>query len=92
MLRKWLKSGYLEGSLFHDTVSGTPQGGVISPVLANLVLDGLEEQLRLRFPRCGSGCMRGKAAQVHLVRYADDCAPRRCDGPSTGFGPERHAA
>jgi RNA-directed DNA polymerase len=72
VLRKWLKSGYLEGSLFHDTVSGTPQGGVISPVLANLVLDGLEERLRLRFPRRGPGSTRGKAAQVHLVRYADD--------------------
>ena len=42
VLRKWLTSGYFEGGLFHDTVSGTPQGGVISPVLANLVLDGLE--------------------------------------------------
>jgi RNA-directed DNA polymerase len=72
VLLKWLKSGYLEGRLFHDTVSGTPQGGVISPVLANLVLDGLEERLRLRFPRYGAGSTKGKAAQVHLVRYADD--------------------
>jgi RNA-directed DNA polymerase len=72
VLRKWLKSGYLEGRLFHDTVSGTPQGGVISPVLANLVLDGLEARLRSRFPRAGAGSTRGRAAQVHLIRYADD--------------------
>jgi RNA-directed DNA polymerase len=72
VLQKWLKSGYLEGRLFRDTASGTPQGGVISPVLANLVLDGLEERLRLRFPRAGARSTRGRAAQVHLVRYADD--------------------
>jgi len=72
VLRKWLKSGHLEGRLFHDTVSGTPQGGVSSPVLANLVLDGLEERLRRHFPRSGAGSMRGRAAQAHLVRYADD--------------------
>lgn len=72
VLRKWLTSGYFEGGLFHDTVSGTPQGGVISPVLANLVLDGLEARLRSRFPLAGAGSMRGRAAQVHLIRYADD--------------------
>jgi RNA-directed DNA polymerase len=60
--------------------SGTPPngavrnivGGVISPVLANLVLDGLEKRLQLLFPRSGIGSGRGMAAQVHLVRYADD--------------------
>jgi len=72
VLRKWLESGYLEGRLFHDTVSGTPQGGVISPVLANLVLDGLEARLRSHFPVVGPGSTRGRAAQVHLIRYADD--------------------
>jgi RNA-directed DNA polymerase len=40
ILQKWLKSGYLEKQVFYDTVSGTPQGGIISPVLANLALDG----------------------------------------------------
>jgi RNA-directed DNA polymerase len=72
VLRKWLKSGYLEGGDLHDTESGTPQGGVISPVLANLTLDGLEERLLSHFPRAGPGSGKGKAAQVHLIRYADD--------------------
>jgi RNA-directed DNA polymerase len=72
VLRKWLTSGYFEDGLFHDTASGTPQGGVISPVLANLVLDGLEARLRSRFPLAGTGSTRGRAAQVHLIRYADD--------------------
>src|SRR5712692_7960611 len=70
--RKWLKSGYLEKQVFYDTISGTPQGGIISPVLANLALDGLELRLREAFPDRGKGSERGKAAQVHLIRYADD--------------------
>jgi RNA-directed DNA polymerase len=72
ILRKWLKSGYLEKQVFYDTISGTPQGGIISPVLANLALDGLELRLREAFPVRGKGSERGKAAQVHLIRYADD--------------------
>jgi RNA-directed DNA polymerase len=72
ILRKWLKSGFLEKQVFYDTVSGTPQGGIISPVLANLALDGLERRLREAFPDRGKGSESGKAAQVHLIRYADD--------------------
>jgi len=72
VLRKWLKSGYLEKQVFYDTISGTPQGGIISPVLANFALDGLDTRLRETFPLRGKGSWRGKAAQVHLIRYADD--------------------
>lgn len=62
-LRSWLKSGYLEKSMFHPTTSGTPQGGIISPVLANMTLDGIEEMLKSAFHR---------SEKVHIVRYADD--------------------
>jgi RNA-directed DNA polymerase len=72
VLRKWLKSGYLEKQVYYDTISGTPQGGIISPVLANLALDGLETRLREAFPLRGKGSGQGKAARVHLIRYADD--------------------
>jgi len=72
ILRKWLKCGYLDKEAFHPTEEGTPQGGIISPVLANLTLDGLERRLRTEFPTAGPGCGQGRKANVHLVRYADD--------------------
>ncbi|MDM8517434.1 reverse transcriptase domain-containing protein, partial [Desulfobacterales bacterium HSG16] len=62
-LKSWLKCGYMEKSMFHSTTSGTPQGGIISPVLANMTLDGLEDLLKSRFKR---------SKKVHMVRYADD--------------------
>src|SRR5215471_15616741 len=75
MLEKWLKAGYMEKSVWHASDDGTPQGGIISPVLANMTLDGLEKLLREKFPpnRVGSyGSYVGEGRKVHLVRYADD--------------------
>lgn len=45
LIKQWLKAGYLEENFFHETESGTPQGGVISPLLANIALHGLGEVL-----------------------------------------------
>jgi RNA-directed DNA polymerase len=42
LIKQWLKAGYVEAEQFHETEAGTPQGGVISPLLANIALDGLE--------------------------------------------------
>lgn len=64
-LRDWLKSGYMENEVFHPTESGSPQGGIISPVVANLAMDGLEPLLHQSFPG-----QSGK--KIHLIRYADD--------------------
>jgi RNA-directed DNA polymerase len=72
ILRKWLKAGYLENHRFHATDEGTPQGGIISPVVANMALDGLERLLASRFPKSGKGSKAGRRAKVNLVRYADD--------------------
>ena len=69
ILRKWLKAGYMEQDAFFETDDGTPQGGIISPVLANLALDGLEKELRAIWPK---GTTKAAKAQVNLVRYADD--------------------
>ncbi len=69
ILRQWLKAGYVEKDAFHTTEAGTPQGGVISPVLANLALDGLERELQKRF---GKRIWNQPSPGINLVRYADD--------------------
>jgi RNA-directed DNA polymerase len=70
ILRKWLKAGYIYRQQLFPTQAGTPQGGIISPTLANMTLDGLEALLEAHF---GSPNTRlAKRNQVHLVRYADD--------------------
>jgi RNA-directed DNA polymerase len=69
ILRKWLKAGYIEQGRWNATESGTPQGGIISPVLANMTLDGLERALQQRF---GATQRQRSQHKVHLVRYADD--------------------
>lgn len=72
MLRKWLKAGYLEQHILHPTREGTPQGGIISPVLANMTLDGLEALLQARFPHNTKRDGKYYAPKLHLIRYADD--------------------
>src|SRR3989441_11054257 len=68
ILHKWLKAGYIDKHLFHQTEEGTPQGGPIAPVLANLTLDGLEDKLRTLRP----GYHQHRRAKLNLVRFADD--------------------
>ena len=67
ILRKWLKSGFVEGHTLYPTKAGTPQGGIISATLANLALDGLEPMLLQKFVRGGKNKQK-----VNIVRYADD--------------------
>jgi RNA-directed DNA polymerase len=73
ILQKWLKSGYMEEHVLHETTDGTPQGGIISPALANCALDGLERLLQENYPagtRLKS--LGGKYPSVNFIRYADD--------------------
>jgi RNA-directed DNA polymerase len=69
ILRSWLKGGYVDQGRWYPTDSGTPQGGIISPMLANMALDGLEQELQRRF---GTTQRFKSQNQVHLIRYADD--------------------
>ncbi len=59
LIHAYLKAGALEAGVLHETVEGTPQGGPLSPLLSNLMLDGLDKELAKRGHR--------------FVRYADDC-------------------
>jgi RNA-directed DNA polymerase len=66
ILRKWLKAGYILDRKKYPTVAGTPQGGIISPTLMNMVMDGLENLIRVKFPKWKHWC------KVNFIRYADD--------------------
>ena len=63
ILRQWLRAGYVDKGILFPTRKGTPQGGIISPTLANMTLDGLEKAVHAAIPR---------RKRVNVVRYADD--------------------
>lgn len=74
MIARWLKAGvFEEGKGFAPTEEGTPQGGVISPLLLNIALHGLEEAAGVRY-RGGIHADHVKTGSPALVRYADDFA------------------
>lgn len=62
LIRQWLKAGYVEMGDLHNTGAGTPQGGVISPLLANIALHGMEQALGIN----------ARETSPRMVRYADD--------------------
>jgi len=66
MLAKWLKCGYIENKKLFPTIAGTPQGGIISPTLMNLTLDGLGQLIKKKYP------IWKNYLKVNFVRYADD--------------------
>ncbi|MGO2281958.1 MULTISPECIES: group II intron reverse transcriptase/maturase [Vibrio] len=70
ILKKWLKTGFIESGSFNLTEAGTPQGGIISPVLANMALDGLENVLESHFGK--KNTKASYKTKVNYVRYADD--------------------
>lgn len=71
VLRGWLEAGYIDKNVFNRTEAGTPQGGIISPILANMALDGLEAMLNKKFLR-GTRAGQWYNPKVNFVRYADD--------------------
>ncbi|NMM41811.1 group II intron reverse transcriptase/maturase [Pseudoalteromonas arctica] len=70
VLGKWLKAGYMESGKLNPTEAGTPQGGIISPVLANMALDGLETVLESHFGK--KNTKASYKTKVNYCRYADD--------------------
>jgi RNA-directed DNA polymerase len=81
MIKQWLKAGYVEAEIFHQTTSGTPQGGIISPLLANIALNGLEDLLgqyqkvRTYTYTTAKGhrhTSKKESNRYGFIRYADD--------------------
>jgi RNA-directed DNA polymerase len=78
-IRAWLKAGVMDGKMLFPTTEGTPQGGVISPLLANIALHGIEELImglapKFEMKRTDGFRMniRDKLKSISLIRYADD--------------------
>jgi RNA-directed DNA polymerase len=69
ILQKWLNAGYIEKQHWQSTSKGLPQGGIISPTIMNLTLNGLERILSEKFPQY---YYKHNRVQVNYVRYADD--------------------
>ena len=74
LIKKWLKAGYLENNVFHKTMAGTPQGGIISPLLANIALDGMEDALNIKYKQRKSknGYTYVNKSKYAVIKYADD--------------------
>ena len=72
LITKWLNAGVMEDGEWKDNLQGTPQGAVVSPILANVYLHYV---LDLWFQKKWRA--RKATGDVIIVRYADDCAPRR---------------
>jgi len=73
MIADWLKAGVFEpGKGFAPTEEGTPQGGVISPLLLNVALHGLEEAAGVRYQSTGTHAGETRKGSPILIRYADD--------------------
>ncbi|NNF96727.1 MAG: group II intron reverse transcriptase/maturase, partial [Halobacteria archaeon] len=66
ILSKWLRSGYMEDETYHPTTQGFPQGGLVSPVIGNLALDGMEQRVKGKTERFR------RRHNINFVRYADD--------------------
>jgi RNA-directed DNA polymerase len=81
IIKKWLRSGIMEGTVFQETNAGTPQGGVISPLLANIALHGLEYETKkaltpdlLQYMKetRGKTFITNALRKMAIIRYADD--------------------
>ena len=76
IIARWLKAGFIDNNVFNKTESGTPQGGIVSPLLANIALHGMEEEIGVNY----RSKREKKTDKVYhevfdtktVVRYADD--------------------
>jgi RNA-directed DNA polymerase len=71
-IAEWLKAGVVENGRLAPTEEGTPQGGVVSPLLLNVALHGMERAAGVRYQRAGRNAAAAAAGSPVLIRYADD--------------------
>nr|MDZ8286661.1 group II intron reverse transcriptase/maturase [Nostoc sp. ChiSLP01] len=78
-IKAWLKAGVMDEKQFQETSEGTPQGGVISPLLANIALHGMEERIKqfaeaipFRYKSGYIATIKQRRNSISLIRYADD--------------------
>src|SRR5215216_5994054 len=76
MVAQWLKAGVVEQGRLHRTEDGVPQGGVVSPLLLNVALHGMEQAAGARYEKSGPWGARIAKGCPATIRYADDCVPR----------------
>ena len=69
ILTQFLKAGFIYKHHLNPTKAGTPQGGIISPILANMTLDGIEKLIMTKYPKRK---VSKSTKQVNFIRYADD--------------------
>lgn len=77
LIKEWLKAGYVHKGVFYNTKEGTPQGGIISPLLANIALHGLEKELGIKYKWSNDKRKRDGGGWYNVtprtyVRFADD--------------------
>ncbi|WP_412538526.1 group II intron reverse transcriptase/maturase [Longispora sp. K20-0274] len=72
LIAQWLTAGVMDGGQLAPTTEGTPQGGVISPLLMNVALHGIEEAAGVCYKQTADGAVETKSWSPILVRYADD--------------------
>lgn len=78
LIAKWLKAGFIDNNVFNVTMEGIPQGGIISPLLVNIALHGMEEALGIKYYKISHGIRKGKQIYGYenqttytMTRYAD---------------------
>ena len=74
LIEKFLKAGYVDNNVFYDSIKGTPQGGILSPLLANIALNGMEETLNITYRerKINGDVFHDTKGNYRMVRYADD--------------------
>jgi len=71
LIKSWLKAGWIFQGTWEESIEGTPQGGVISPLLANVALDGMEDRLK-QYAESLKGTKTTNKKNLNFIRYADD--------------------